>query len=115
MHESLKLETVAEGTEWWVFKMRSRLNRKYRHSLTHAKERNTLQNVDTPQTTTPGFVNRNRQMVLRPTAFLGTDHNQRVYVLSCGHCGNQYGANGTDIFQRRCPACQGGAAGCPID
>ncbi len=34
-----------------------------------------------------------------------------VYVLQCGGCRHEYGANGSDIFQRRCPACQGGRPG----
>ena len=35
----------------------------------------------------------------------GTDHGQRVYVLKCGRCDREYGANGSDIWLRRCPYC----------
>jgi hypothetical protein len=62
-------------------------------------------------TTTIGFRNRNRQRVLAKTDLLGTDHGQRVYVLLCDDCGHEYGANGSDIFQRRCPSCQHGRRG----
>lgn len=62
-------------------------------------------------TTKPGYVNKNGQEVLNATDFPGNDHNQIVYVMSCGSCGNRYGANGSDIWQRKCPACGGGAAG----
>lgn len=62
-------------------------------------------------TTTPGYVSRRGQTVLRDTGQPGNDHNQRVYVLRCGACAHEYGANGSDIWQRRCPACDGGAAG----
>jgi len=62
-------------------------------------------------TTAPGYQNRNGQTVLRSTGLAGTDHGQSVYVLQCGECGREYGANGSDIFQRRCPACQGGRPG----
>jgi hypothetical protein len=62
-------------------------------------------------TTEPGFVNRNSQRVLRRTNLRGTDHEQYVYALKCLKCGSCYGANGSDIFQRRCPACQKGAKG----
>jgi hypothetical protein len=62
------------------------------------------------RTTQPGYVNRNGQVVVRPTAIAGNDHNQRVYVMACRNCAHEYGANGSDIWQRRCPACQGGAA-----
>ena len=65
-------------------------------------------------TTTPGFENRNRQVVVRPTGLPGTDHGQSIYVLRCFECRNEYGANGSDIHLRRCPACQEGAAGLPF-
>jgi precorrin-8X/cobalt-precorrin-8 methylmutase len=63
------------------------------------------------RTTAPGYQNRNGQTVLRSTGLAGTDHGQSVYVLQCGGCRHEYGANGSDIFQRRCPACQGGRPG----
>jgi hypothetical protein len=66
-------------------------------------------------TTEVGFENRNRQTVLSKTDLPGNDHNQVVYVLQCGECGHQYGANGSDIFLRRCPAHDGGAAGLPYE
>jgi hypothetical protein len=66
-------------------------------------------------TTEVGFTNRNGQTVLRKTGLPGNDHNQIVYVLRCGDCGNEYGVNGSDIFQRRCPAHDGGQAGLAYD
>lgn len=63
------------------------------------------------KTTEPGYVNRNQQVVLTRTEQRGSDHGQWVYMLRCLPCGNEYGANGSDIFQRKCPRCQGGAAG----
>lgn len=62
-------------------------------------------------TTTPGYVNRNLQEVIARTELAGSDHGQRVYLLRCTRCGYQYGANGSDIFQRKCPMCQGGKPG----
>jgi hypothetical protein len=64
-------------------------------------------------TTEPGYSNRNGQVV-RATHLAGTDHFQYVYVLGCGECGHEYGAKGSDIFQRMCPNCQGGAPGLPV-
>jgi len=64
-------------------------------------------------TTKVGYVNRNGQMVVHPTRLPGTDHLQRVYVLCCGKCRHLYGANGSDIFQRKCPQCGGGRPGLP--
>lgn len=66
-------------------------------------------------TTQIGFVNRNGQKVIAGTDLPGTDHNQVVYVLSCLSCGNRYGANGSDIFHRRCPHCGAGRPGLPLE
>jgi hypothetical protein len=63
------------------------------------------------RTTDIGFNNRNRQKVIRRTSFLGADHCQYVYALLCSDCGHNYGANGSDIFQRKCPRCQSGKPG----
>jgi hypothetical protein len=63
------------------------------------------------ETTRPGYVNRNDQRVVRDTGLPGNDHVQRVYELACGKCDAHYGANGSDIFQRKCPQCGGGAPG----
>jgi hypothetical protein len=65
------------------------------------------------KTTDIGYLNRNGQKVVRATGRPGNDHLQYVYVLRCEKpgCGHEYGANGSDIFQRKCPRCQGGVAG----
>jgi Zn finger protein HypA/HybF involved in hydrogenase expression len=62
-------------------------------------------------TTDPGYENPNGQVVLRNTGIRGTDFGQYVYELQCKHCGQQYGANGSDIHERKCPVCQGGRSG----
>jgi hypothetical protein len=69
---------------------------------------------DSKGTTDQGYTNKNGQTVVRATGLPGTDFGQRVYVLGCGSCGREYGANGSDIFQRRCPWCQRGKPGLPI-
>src|SRR5438105_416920 len=68
------------------------------------------------KSTDVGFVNRNRQLVMRKTSQPGNDHNQRIYVLGClnPECRHEYGVNGSDIFQRKCPNCQGGRPGLPV-
>lgn len=62
-------------------------------------------------TTVLGFVNPHGQEVIRHTGKVGTDHGQYVYELKCKHCGHRYGANGSDIHERKCPACQDGRPG----
>lgn len=59
----------------------------------------------TKGTTEIGYTNRNQQTVIGKTNMPGTDHGQTVYELRCGDCGRTHGANGSDIFQRRCPHC----------
>ena len=62
-------------------------------------------------TTEIGFINRNRQKNHGTRGRAGNDHLQVSYKLECLNCGHCYGANGTDIHLRKCPACQGGAPG----
>ncbi len=72
--------------------------------------------ASTLKTTDVGFINRNRQLVMEKTSDPGNDHNQRIYVIGClnPECRHEYGVNGSDIFQRRCPNCQGGKPGLPV-
>jgi hypothetical protein len=65
------------------------------------------------KTTAPGYENRNGQRVIRDTGKAGSDYGQRVYVLRCRSCAHEYGANGSDIHERKCPECQGGRPGLP--
>ncbi len=62
-------------------------------------------------TTTIGFVNKNSQVVIRNSGKPGTDHLQNIYQIGCSKCGWVYGANGSDIHERKCPGCQGGEPG----
>ena len=62
-------------------------------------------------TASTGYINRHGQVTIRNTGATGTDHLQYVYQLTCSKCGHSYGANGTDIHERKCPHCQGGQPG----
>ncbi len=64
-------------------------------------------------TTRIGYTNRNNQRCEGTRGMRGTDHGQSVYLLRCLNCHHEYGANGSDVHLRKCPACQGGAAGIP--
>lgn len=68
-----------------------------------------------PATTKPGYQNPNSQQVMRQTDLPGTDFGQRIYVLRCNKCKREYGANGSDTHDRKCPFCQGGRPGLPFD
>ncbi len=63
------------------------------------------------KTTKASYVNKNGQEVLHATDLPGNDHSQVIHVLRCGNCGHRYGANGSDIWQRKCLDCGGGATG----
>jgi hypothetical protein len=58
-----------------------------------------------------GAVNRNGQRCCGHRGVTGTDHGQLAYKVDCTRCGYVYGANGSDMHERRCPVCDGGAAG----
>ena len=58
--------------------------------------------------TETGYINKNNQRNNGCTYTHGTDYNQKFYSMECLSCGHKYRANGTDIWQRKCPQCQGG-------
>ena len=66
------------------------------------------------RTTAIGFRNDCGQEVVLKTPAAGSIPGQRVYVLRCGACGHEYGANGSDVHSRRCPTCQDGPPPLPI-
>ncbi|MES2392069.1 MAG: hypothetical protein V4555_10540 [Acidobacteriota bacterium] len=68
--------------------------------------------VQEARTVIPGFVNgRGQEVVERTGAASGSGRGQVVYRMRCRGCGGEYGANGCDVWSRRCPLCQGGAPG----
>ena len=61
-----------------------------------------------------GCTNRNQQRNLGVTDPLrrGNNPSQWLYVMHCLLCGGEnYGSNGGDVWERKCPHCQGGAKG----
>jgi hypothetical protein len=59
----------------------------------------------------PGSLNRNRQLLVAQTAWQGSDARQILWIIQCMPCRHMYGSDPADFFQRKCPACQGGAPG----
>lgn len=55
-----------------------------------------------------GYINKNNQKNIGRTDNPGNDHQQWYYNMECLNCGHVYYLNGTDIWQRKCPKCQGG-------
>ena len=60
------------------------------------------------KSTATGYINKNNQRNNGCTHEAGTDNNQKFYSMECLNCGHRYKANGTDIWQMKCPKCQGG-------
>jgi hypothetical protein len=60
-----------------------------------------------------GYINKNGQRCCGHRGVSGTDHLQFSYKVECILCGYVYGANGTDMYERLCPECQGGKPGIP--
>jgi hypothetical protein len=58
-----------------------------------------------------GKLNKNSQRCCGTLDVPGTDKNALAYKMECTLCGFVYGANGGDVFERKCPNCQGGAPG----
>jgi hypothetical protein len=65
-------------------------------------------------TTKIGYINKHQQKNHGRTGALGTDYANYTYKMECLSFGTFYGANGSDIWQRRCPKCDGGKPGLPI-
>ena len=63
------------------------------------------------ESTEIGYLNPNCQQCCGHCEVKGTDHGQYAYKTECTICGYVYGTNGTDMYERRCPECQGGATG----
>jgi hypothetical protein len=61
-----------------------------------------------------GSVNPHGQICTGHRGVRGIDHLQYAYRTECGHCGNVYGTNGSDMHERRCPGCQEGVPGIPF-
>ncbi len=60
------------------------------------------------KTTETGYINKNNQKNIGSTNKQGTDYNQKFYNMQCLNCNYKYFSNGSDIWQRKCPNCQGG-------
>jgi hypothetical protein len=52
------------------------------------------------------FVNHNGQRVIDVTQLPATDSGLRIYLLRCGHCQNKYAVKASEVWEKRCPACQ---------
>lgn len=61
-------------------------------------------------TTESGYINKNNQKNNGRTNMPGTDFGHWFYEMECLECGYKYHANGSNIYEVKCPHCQGGQA-----
>jgi hypothetical protein len=60
--------------------------------------------------------NQNGQVLLEKTGLPSTSHQfAKIWKVQCDSCGSIYGANSCDFHIRRCPSCQRGQPGEPLD
>ena len=57
-------------------------------------------------TTDIGYINKNNQRNNGRTDIPGTDFGQWFYDMECLNCGHRYHANGSNIYEKKCPNCQ---------
>lgn len=63
--------------------------------------------VEIMGTTDIGYINKNNQRNNGRTDIPGTDFGQWFYDMECLECGHKYHANGSNIYEKKCPNCQG--------
>jgi hypothetical protein len=107
---------IAQGREVWIVPVMTPLSLNLHMKLTAPSRRGTGARMKPPAATArPGYVNTNRQEVIRDTGAPSTTRDaQSIYELRCNACRHRYGCNGMDIKARKCPACHGGAVGEPL-
>jgi len=73
----------------------------YKKNMHYHKEE-----LESMSTTETGYVNRNNQRNNGKTSKPGTDYGQWFYDMECLKCGHKYYANGSNIYEKKCPSCQ---------
>lgn len=56
----------------------------------------------------PGYENRHSQRNLGYAGHMGNRPEQRAFRMKCLNCEYEYESNGCDVWQHKCPRCQGG-------
>lgn len=83
--------------------------RKESTEITKVSTKKEMQKVRLDMSSTDiGYINKNNQKNNARTDNPGNDHQQWYYNMECLNCGHVYYSNGTNIWQRKCPKCQGG-------
>lgn len=105
---TISFATTSESLDDRKFDEMSRLLSDKGLKIRVSRTKEEKENMPEAKSTDIGYVNKNNQRNNGITSHEGTDNNQYFYEMECLNCGHKYYANGTDIWQRKCPACQGG-------
>lgn len=105
---TISFVTTSEGFDDRKFDEMSRALSDKGLKIRVSRTKEEKENMPEAKSTDIGYVNKNNQRNNGITPHEGTDNNQYFYEMECLNCGHKYYANGTDIWQRKCPACQGG-------
>ena len=64
-----------------------------------------MEEARTMRTTEVGYISKNNQRNNGRTDIPGTDFGQWFYDMECLDCGHKYHANGSNIYEKKCPNC----------
>lgn len=84
------------------------VNREKREKSNEEYVMKSNEKINNNKSTEAGYINKNRQKNLGKTDKPGTDFGQWFYNMECLDCGHRYLANGSNIYEKKCPNCQGG-------
>ncbi len=111
------LDNQDTGQGWWTFLLQGDdasgpwVEEEEHASLPEGVPGDADSALDETGSTRTGTVNKHGQMVMGTRGIAGSEHLQRAFKMFCTHCYLNYGANGSDVWLRKCPRCQGGAPG----
>ena len=93
--------------EWQAYMSSKGLNVSFEYAKSE-EEVIEMDNKSKMKTTEPGYINGNNQKNHGRKGKSDNHYNQWFYEMECLNCGHRYNANGSDIWLRKCPNCQGG-------
>lgn len=68
----------------------------------------TIKKVGDKSSLIQGYENKHNQRNLGYTGHTGNKPEQRAFKMKCLNCEYEYESNGCDVWQHKCPRCQGG-------
>jgi len=79
--------------------------KKYKKDSNKVMEKSKESRLRKSKTLEIGYINKNQQENLGCTGKSGNHEGQVLYKMKCLKCGNEYEANGCDVWLRKCSNC----------